>query len=232
LDLPCLGANPARQADVFGDETSEVVGVARGQTGGTEPEEGRSERIAGALSPGDGRGRGATIEIDGDQLVTVGQVRIGAAREEHGRFARPHRESVVGAGGQEEDETRSATGSAAGRDDDADALGGVFASRVTSASSAALASLGQVQNVTMVRSRASPGSISIAWMIEPTGMLRIGSVLPALIGARTLALLRDGGPAIFERRVKVPRGEVRKMILASALASPRSLRASFENYRK
>jgi hypothetical protein len=28
-----------------------------------------------------------------------------------------------------------------------------------------------------------PGSISIAWMIEPTGMLRIGSVLPALIGA-------------------------------------------------
>jgi hypothetical protein len=28
-----------------------------------------------------------------------------------------------------------------------------------------------------------PGSISTQWMIEPTGMLRIGSVLPALIGA-------------------------------------------------
>ena len=28
-----------------------------------------------------------------------------------------------------------------------------------------------------------PGSSSMQWMIEPTGMLRIGSVLPALIGA-------------------------------------------------
>jgi hypothetical protein len=28
-----------------------------------------------------------------------------------------------------------------------------------------------------------PGSISMQWMIEPTGMFRIGSVLPALIGA-------------------------------------------------
>ncbi|MDP9004019.1 MAG: squalene/phytoene synthase family protein [Verrucomicrobiota bacterium] len=62
--------------------------------------------------------------------------------------------------------------------------------------------------------------------------LRFATALPALIGARTLALLRDGEQAIFERRVKVPRREVRKMILASALASPRSLQASFENYRK
>ena len=58
--------------------------------------------------------------------------------------------------------------------------------------------------------------------------IRFATALPALIGARTLALLRDGGPAIFERRVKVPRGEVRKMISASVLASPPSLRRTFE----
>jgi len=58
--------------------------------------------------------------------------------------------------------------------------------------------------------------------------IRFATALPALIGARTLALLRDGGPAIFERRVKVPRREVRKMILACALASPQSLRRTFE----
>jgi hypothetical protein len=28
-----------------------------------------------------------------------------------------------------------------------------------------------------------PGSISTQWIVEPTGILRIGSVLPALIGA-------------------------------------------------
>jgi farnesyl-diphosphate farnesyltransferase len=58
--------------------------------------------------------------------------------------------------------------------------------------------------------------------------VRFATVLPALIGARTLALLREAGPAGFERRVKVPRGELRKMIAASALGSPRSLRRSFD----
>jgi hypothetical protein len=49
-----------------------------------------------------------------------------------------------------------------------------------------------------------------------------------LIGARTLALLRDAvGAEIFDVGVKVPRNEVRKMMLASALASPNSLRATF-----
>lgn len=57
--------------------------------------------------------------------------------------------------------------------------------------------------------------------------VRFATALPALIGARTLALLRDEGPALFERRVKVPRREVRTMILASALASPQSLRRTF-----
>jgi farnesyl-diphosphate farnesyltransferase len=58
--------------------------------------------------------------------------------------------------------------------------------------------------------------------------VRFATALPALIGARTLALLREAGPAAFERKVKVARGEVRKMITASALASRRSLRAKFE----
>jgi len=58
--------------------------------------------------------------------------------------------------------------------------------------------------------------------------VRFATALPALIGARTLALLREAGAEAFERRVKVSRGEVRKMIAASALASPRSLRAKFE----
>ena len=58
--------------------------------------------------------------------------------------------------------------------------------------------------------------------------LRFATVLPALIGARTLALLRDEEQAILEHRIKVPRREVRKMILASALASPQSLRRMFQ----
>jgi farnesyl-diphosphate farnesyltransferase len=64
--------------------------------------------------------------------------------------------------------------------------------------------------------------------------VRFATALPALIGARTLALLRDAGAEIFERRVKVPRAEVRKMIAVSALASPQSLRELFDkfSYRK
>jgi farnesyl-diphosphate farnesyltransferase len=58
--------------------------------------------------------------------------------------------------------------------------------------------------------------------------VRFATALPALIGARTLALLRQTGPEIFERRVKVPRAEIRRMMLSTALASPPSLRAKFE----
>lgn len=57
--------------------------------------------------------------------------------------------------------------------------------------------------------------------------IRFATALPALIGARTLALLRDAGADNFERRVKVPRSEIRKIVLASTLASPRSLREIF-----
>lgn len=57
--------------------------------------------------------------------------------------------------------------------------------------------------------------------------VRFATALPALIGARTLALLRDAGADALIRRVKVPRSEVRKMITATALASRRSLQATF-----
>jgi farnesyl-diphosphate farnesyltransferase len=58
--------------------------------------------------------------------------------------------------------------------------------------------------------------------------VRFATALPALIGARTLALLREAGADALTRRVKIPRGEVRKMIAAAALASPRSLRGTFQ----
>ena len=58
--------------------------------------------------------------------------------------------------------------------------------------------------------------------------VRFATALPALIGARTLALLRQAGPEIFERRVKVSRAEIRRMMLSTALASPPLLRAKFE----
>jgi farnesyl-diphosphate farnesyltransferase len=59
--------------------------------------------------------------------------------------------------------------------------------------------------------------------------IRFATALPALIGARTLALLRDvDRTEVFDVGVKVPRGEVRKMMLASALASPKSLRGAFQ----
>lgn len=59
--------------------------------------------------------------------------------------------------------------------------------------------------------------------------VRAATVLPALIGTRTLALLNAAGPEALQRTVKVPRGEVRAMILSLALtmASPRKMEAMF-----
>jgi farnesyl-diphosphate farnesyltransferase len=57
--------------------------------------------------------------------------------------------------------------------------------------------------------------------------VHFATALPAMIGARTLALLREAGPEALRRKIKVPRAEVRKMIVWAALASPRSLRAKF-----
>ncbi|HXO93119.1 MAG TPA: phytoene/squalene synthase family protein [Candidatus Acidoferrum sp.] len=60
--------------------------------------------------------------------------------------------------------------------------------------------------------------------------VRAATVLPALIGARTLALLEATGPAAVHRTVKVPRREVRTMILSLAftLGSHRRIDAMFD----
>ena len=60
--------------------------------------------------------------------------------------------------------------------------------------------------------------------------VRAATVLPALIGARTLALLNAAGPAALQRIVKVARSEVRAMIwsLGLTLASRRRIDAIFD----
>ena len=60
--------------------------------------------------------------------------------------------------------------------------------------------------------------------------VRAATVLPAQIGARTLALLHAAGPAALQRTVKVPRAEVRGMILSLGLtlASRRRIDEIFE----
>jgi farnesyl-diphosphate farnesyltransferase len=52
--------------------------------------------------------------------------------------------------------------------------------------------------------------------IEPP-RVRIATVLPALIGVRTLELLEEKGLAALRERVKVPRAEVRKMMASAAI---------------
>ncbi len=47
--------------------------------------------------------------------------------------------------------------------------------------------------------------------------LRLASALPALIGARTIALLRQAGPAALTQRVKMPRLEIRALLWRIAL---------------
>jgi farnesyl-diphosphate farnesyltransferase len=64
--------------------------------------------------------------------------------------------------------------------------------------------------------------------------VRAATVLPALIGARTLALLRDAGATALHRKIKVPRNEVRSMVssLAFTLAARSEIEAIFQRYRK
>jgi farnesyl-diphosphate farnesyltransferase len=59
--------------------------------------------------------------------------------------------------------------------------------------------------------------------------VRAATVLPALIGARTLALLRKAGASALHQTIKVPRREVRAMILSLAihLASREKIDAIF-----
>ena len=60
--------------------------------------------------------------------------------------------------------------------------------------------------------------------------LRLASALPALIGARTLALLRQAGPMALTRRVKMPRHEMRHLMWQIALGwgSPATLDRLFQ----
>jgi farnesyl-diphosphate farnesyltransferase len=60
--------------------------------------------------------------------------------------------------------------------------------------------------------------------------VRAATVLPALIGARTLSLLNASGPAALQRAVKIPRAEVRGMIvsLGLTLASRKRIDAIFD----
>jgi len=60
--------------------------------------------------------------------------------------------------------------------------------------------------------------------------VRFATALPALIGARTLFLMREAGAGVFDRPVKVPRAEVRKIMASSALklASTSSIRRTFD----
>ena len=60
--------------------------------------------------------------------------------------------------------------------------------------------------------------------------VRAATVLPALIGVRTLALLTAASPGSLERTIKIPRREVRRIILlvATTCASRRAIDAIFE----
>jgi farnesyl-diphosphate farnesyltransferase len=60
--------------------------------------------------------------------------------------------------------------------------------------------------------------------------LRAATVLPALIGARTLVLLRGAGMMALQRKIKVRRDDVRRMILSLVItfASRKRIDAMFE----
>lgn len=64
--------------------------------------------------------------------------------------------------------------------------------------------------------------------------VRFATALPALIGARTLALLQIAGPDALHRKVKVGRGELRIILSSVALhlASAASIRRLFERLSK
>ena len=65
------------------------------------------------------------------------------------------------------------------------------------------------------------------------GRVRAASALPALIGARTLALLKHAGPDALRARVKAPRSDVRAILLrlALTLAARGPLKAQFLRLR-
>jgi farnesyl-diphosphate farnesyltransferase len=60
--------------------------------------------------------------------------------------------------------------------------------------------------------------------------VRAATVLPALIGARTLALLKEAGAGALQRQIKISRREVRAIILqlSVTLASRNEINAIFK----
>jgi farnesyl-diphosphate farnesyltransferase len=60
--------------------------------------------------------------------------------------------------------------------------------------------------------------------------VRTATALPALIGARTIALLRSAGPVALQQKIKVPRQEVRAMLggVVITLGSRRALADMFQ----
>lgn len=62
--------------------------------------------------------------------------------------------------------------------------------------------------------------------------LRLASALPALIGARTLALLRQAGPVALSQHIKMPRHEMRALLvrLALGLGSSEALQAQWKKW--
>ena len=64
--------------------------------------------------------------------------------------------------------------------------------------------------------------------------VRLATALPALIGIRTLALLRAAGATAVTHRIKVSRPDVRRILVTTiaSLASPKALRRTFDRYRK
>lgn len=82
------------------------------------------------------------------------------------------------------------------------------------------------------RERAEQGiaaGVEYACAIKPW-RVRLATALPALIGARTLALLRDAGSELFDMKIKVQRTEVRRILLTvmTSLASPAAIRRAFK----
>ena len=63
---------------------------------------------------------------------------------------------------------------------------------------------------------AALAAAGVALALKPL-RLRLASALPALIGARTVALLRQAGPAALTQRVKMPRHEVRALLFRMTL---------------
>lgn len=61
--------------------------------------------------------------------------------------------------------------------------------------------------------------------------VRLATALPALIGARTLALMRNAGVDVLARKVKIQRAEVRQIIFAAVAnrCSPKYLRSALTN---